>query len=169
MQRARVAWQSRAKSCKLGSRDNTMERQLRQTIASILSLFFVGRTGKAASRNRGPLSSTPSVVVLPAGTDNLQRTANVCAGTRRRGVACCQPHVGGRGLLLLPRRSSFSLGLFCSFLRCGFRLRLSLLHHTALLAMRDGELRNSAVANRHALHSDYYRTTKKTATPLRVR
>ncbi len=31
---------------------------------------------------------------------------------------------------------------------------------------RDGDLRNSAVANRHALHSDYYSTTEKTATPL---
>ena len=31
---------------------------------------------------------------------------------------------------------------------------------------RDGDLRNSAVANRHALHSDYYSTMRKTATPL---
>jgi hypothetical protein len=32
--------------------------------------------------------------------------------------------------------------------------------------MRDGKLRNSAFANRTALHSDYYSTTQKTATPL---
>ena len=43
---------------------------------------------------------------------------------------------------------------------------LSLLRHTALLAMMRWRYRNSAVANRRALHSDYYSTTKKTANPL---
>ena len=70
-----------------------------------------------------------------------------------------------RRLLLLPC-GDLALGLLCSLLRRRFRLRFGLLHHTALLAMRDGKFRNGAVANRHALHSDYYSTTKKTATPL---
>lgn len=43
---------------------------------------------------------------------------------------------------------------------------LSFLRHTALLAMMRWRYRNSAVANRHALRSDYYSTTKKTANPL---
>ena len=36
----------------------------------------------------------------------------------------------------------------------------------ALLAMLRWRCRNSAAANRRALHSDYYKTMQKTATPL---
>ena len=69
-----------------------------------------------------------------------------------------------RTLLLLPR--GFALGLPRGFLRRRLGLRFGSLRHTALLAIRDGDFRNSAVANRHALRSDYYSTMRKTATPL---
>src|SRR5262249_24083236 len=57
------------------------------------------------------------------------------------------------------------LRLTLCLLRRFLRL-LSFLRHTALLAMMRWRYRNSAVANRHALRSDYYSTTKKTANPL---
>src|SRR5262249_37080478 len=67
-------------------------------------------------------------------------------------------------MLLLPP-SAFALGLLRTLLRR--RLRLRFLRHAALLAMMRWRCRNSALANRRALHSAYYSTTEKTATPLK--
>ena len=67
-------------------------------------------------------------------------------------------------MLLLPP-SALALGLLRTLLRR--RLRLRFLRHAALLAMMRWRCRNSALANRRALHFDYYSTKEKTATPLK--
>ena len=51
-------------------------------------------------------------------------------------------------------------------LRRLLRLRLSLLRHCCPPSHDEWRCRNSAVANRRALHSDYTSTTEKTLTPL---
>lgn len=71
------------------------------------------------------------------------------------------------GLLL-----SLALRLLGSLLHCRLRLRLGLLsflRHAALLSHIEWRFRNSAVANRSALHSEYYTTTKKAAFHLTKR
>ena len=81
-------------------------------------------------------------------------------------AATCKPIAWTRRRLLRLSARGFALGLLRSLLRRGLRLRFGSLRHTALLAIRDGDLRNSAVANRHAPAPDYYSTMIKTATPL---
>src|SRR6266581_696567 len=70
-----------------------------------------------------------------------------------------------RRRLLLPARG-FALGLLRSLLRRGLRLRFGSLRHNCPPSHKRWRFRNSAVANRHALRSDYYSTMRKTATPL---
>src|SRR5262249_56477123 len=109
------------------------------------------------------ISPTPSVVDFVGGARRSRAPADLAAADRcdaTRGIS--RAGAWTRRRLLLPAR--FALGLLRSLLRRGLRLRS--FRHTALLAIRDGDLRNSAVANRHALHSDYYSTMRKTATPL---
>src|SRR5262249_50412995 len=109
------------------------------------------------------ISPTPSVVDFVGGSRRSVAHADLEPPPRSRPTrGNSRAGAWRRRRLLLPAR--FALGLLRSLLRRGLRLRS--FRHTALLAIRDGDLRNSAVANRHALHSDYYSTMRKTATPL---
>src|ERR1043166_3795113 len=93
-------------------------------------------------------------------------SAELACPDPRRHVRRCGWHRGCQSRLTAQDLQLLRLTL--CLLRRLLRL-LGLLRHTALLAMMRWRYRNSALANRDALRSDYYSTTKKTANPLNER
>src|ERR1043166_6272459 len=90
-------------------------------------------------------------------------SAELACPDPRRHVRRCGWHRGRQSRLTAQDLQLLRLTL--CLLRRLLRL-LGLLRHTALLAMMRWRYRNSALANRDALRSDYYSNTQKTANPL---
>ena len=122
------------------------------------------KTAFGGSRGRR-LSPTPSVVDFVGGSRSSVAHADLEPADRCDATRGNLPIAWTRRRLLLPARG-FALGLLRSLLRRGLRLRFGSLRHNCPPSHKRWRFRNSAVANRHALHSDYYSTMRKTATPL---
>src|SRR5437763_135510 len=116
---------------------------------------------------RTQMSPTLSIVGFVGGSRSSAAHAGLGARRQmRRHARQLASRSRGRGEGYFFLRVVLRLVFFAVFFAADFVFDLALFAITALLAIRDGDFGTVQVANRHALHSDYYSTMRKTATPL---